>query len=457
MPVRQGGGGLGGQFGNSVIWQERYAPPPVIPDKLCYSRAKPEVPAGFYAIVDNANTLVTHVGDGVHIVEKYTGVSGYNASAVSQVGIAGNFVLRMRGLTTTSSNYFGGGMNSDPLLDNDYSSVDRLLLNAPSLNRWDLFESGGLITAGVATNADFTWIWRIGTSLNYGHGATFAAAQATPDRTVTDSSTLYFDSVFTDVGDKLEVLLSDTIPPAIYNDTLSESVVAADIVSSLAVFENALAESGVSAFSPASAVTFPNALAESVTAADSIIGGLLLSATLSEALTAAFSPVVAATFNSALAEGVTGAAAQSSAAVFASSLAEVITAAAAQSIVATFPSALSEGVAAAAAQSVAAIFANALIEGVTASDSDAVVATFNNALAIGATASVVLVDQLTSGAIYNEMLAENVIASVAYAFAGEVKAFDGSDFPSHPARAWVGGRWAIKPMKYWDGAGWVLG
>jgi hypothetical protein len=161
-------------------------------------------------------------------------------------------------------------------------------------------------------------------------------------------------------------------------------------------FPMPLSEGVTAAFSLASAVTFPNALSESLTAADSLVAGLVMSAVLSESLTAAFTPTVAA--------------------VFASSLAEGITAAFVPTVAATFASALSEGLTAAAAQTVAAIFANALTESVTAADSDGAVATFSNALAESAVAGAVLVDQLISGTTYNEVLSENIVASVSYAF-----------------------------------------
>jgi hypothetical protein len=51
-------------------------------------------------IVNNANTSVVDLGSGVYTVEKTGGsTASYDASAVSTVGMAGNFVLRIKNLS----------------------------------------------------------------------------------------------------------------------------------------------------------------------------------------------------------------------------------------------------------------------------------------------------------------------------------------------------------------------
>lgn len=423
------------------------------------------------AVVDHTGTAVNYLGKGVHTIEKVApGTGPYDAGAVSSAAVTGDFVLRLRHIAATSG--YGAGVNSDPLSDDSYTSIDNLWIGGASA-LWTIYESGGAI-AGPFANNGYAWIWRVGSVLGYGRGPDLATAKASPDRLTTSTGPLYFDSTLSVQGDEFEALffsfvtydetLSEDAPAgdlvdavALFASPLAESLVASDVVDAVATFASARAESVAAAEALASTATFPAVLSETVAAVDSIAGGLLLSATLSEAVAAAFSPVVVATFNSALSEGVTSAAAQASAATFVSSLSEGVTAAAAQSSAATFPNALAEGVTAAAAQTSAAIFNSALAEGVTASDSDGAVATFSNVLAESATVGVVLVDQLISGGtIYNVSLTETVVASAAFGLAGEIKAFDGAVWQQHPARAWNGARWAIKPVKVWDGAGWVL-
>lgn len=168
---------------------------------------------GGKAIVNNANTTVTHLGDSVYEIEKTSGVADtYDASAVSSAGVTGDFVLRLAPVAG-SANY-GGGVTSDPLANDSYDTVDRLALYVPSTPEWTIFENGVQVAGGL-TPSTYFWIWRIGSSLNYGRGATLGAAQASPDRTVTDSSTLYFDSSFRTVGNKIEAQFLDVGTPPV--------------------------------------------------------------------------------------------------------------------------------------------------------------------------------------------------------------------------------------------------
>jgi len=169
------------------------------------------IPSGSYAITDHANTSVVHIGSGVHTITKSANDGSFNASAVSSVGLTGDFVLRVKSLLINGGIYLG--MNSDPLADNTEASID-FAWNNPFSVLGNIRESGALIASGLGSS-DYHWIWRVGTTLGYGRGPDIATAQASPDRTVPGTSgTLYFDSSFLAIGDKAEVLLSD-IPAAV--------------------------------------------------------------------------------------------------------------------------------------------------------------------------------------------------------------------------------------------------
>lgn len=184
-----------------------------------HSVAPPDLPVNSYAIVNNNNTLVTHIGDGVHIIQKTTGTAGYDASAVSSVGLGGDFVLRIK-ITGTPTGNYGAGMDNAPTGSDSYDAIDHEWFRNTGLAEWYVFEnSAGPITAAF-TDATYAWIWRTGTTIGYGRGATLATAQAAPDRTVTDSATLFFDSTFFDVGERLEVKL-------VFPDLIGQTLVAA--------------------------------------------------------------------------------------------------------------------------------------------------------------------------------------------------------------------------------------
>ena len=154
-------------------------------------------------IANNANTTVTYRGGSVYEVEKTAGVNGYNASAVSSVGITGDFVLRLRPLVFLNGMFVG--VNSDPLTDNGDASID-FAWAANSATSGVIFESGSTPLGGSTTLSGYFWIWRSGTTLGYGTGADLATAQASPVRTVTTSATLYFDSTIFTVGERFESL-----------------------------------------------------------------------------------------------------------------------------------------------------------------------------------------------------------------------------------------------------------
>jgi len=178
------------------------------------------IPSGSYAITDHANTSVVHIGSGVHTITKSANDGSFNASAVSSVGLTGDFVLRVKALDIPGGIFVG--MNSDPLTDDSYTSIDFAWRN-PLTTISEIWESNTQILTGIPSGTYF-WIWRVGTTLGYGRGNDLATAQASPDRTTTSSATLYFDSSFLAIGDKVEVLLSDLVATTVYSLTADAGV-----------------------------------------------------------------------------------------------------------------------------------------------------------------------------------------------------------------------------------------
>ena len=170
-------------------------------------------------IVNNTNTTITHLGSGVYNVEKTSGATAtYNAGAVSSTGATGDFVLRIKGTPGVSGWGQAVGVNSDPLTDDDYASIDNTFVYIPNTDQLSIMESGTNVVTGLA-NSTYAWIWRIGGTLGYGRGATLGAAQASPDRTVASSGTLYFDSSLPLTADKVEVLMYEVSGTTAYSMT----------------------------------------------------------------------------------------------------------------------------------------------------------------------------------------------------------------------------------------------
>ncbi len=168
-------------------------------------------PSSSYAIVNNANTQVLHLGSGVYSVEKISASGAYDADAVSTVGMAGDFVLRLKNISNGSPvNAWLAGVNSDPLTDSNFTSIDYAFLYNQTSGQWGIYENGGAVAVNLG-NDTYAWIWRAGTTLGYGRGADLATAKAAPDRTQTTSATLYFDCSIDPLGSQFEVYLYD--PP----------------------------------------------------------------------------------------------------------------------------------------------------------------------------------------------------------------------------------------------------
>lgn len=221
MPtVRGGSGGGGSSLSNGFVI--RFTDPSPLPK--CMPLRPLVIPltvtpagANSIAIVNNNNTQVTHIGGGVYEIEKIGGIDGArDAAAVSTAGATGDFVLRIKPVgapgAASGSFQYGAGVNSDPLTNDSFDTIDHLWFRVIPALLWSIFEAGADV--GDFGDSPYAWIWRTGSSLSYGRGADLASAKASPDRTVTDSSTMYFDSVTFGLGDKMEVMFYNVVSVA---------------------------------------------------------------------------------------------------------------------------------------------------------------------------------------------------------------------------------------------------
>ena len=161
---------------------------------------------GFRAISDNGNTTTVNLS-GPYSVEKTSGADGaYNASAVSLASISGDFVLRIKPVTTNKDMFFG--VNTDPLTDNTNSSIDRAIYfpGNPALGA-RVWENGVQLFTGPAYSTSQYWfIRRIGSTITYLVGTSTDVDEATLVYTgASSSAAMHFDSAISGLNGKAEV------------------------------------------------------------------------------------------------------------------------------------------------------------------------------------------------------------------------------------------------------------
>jgi hypothetical protein len=159
------------------------------------------------AIVNAANCSVAAEPGGLFVVTKTGGdPAAADASAVSDQTIAGDFVLRIRSLGDFLG-YFG--VSANPLAGVGFSSIDRAVqLSGGSCRCYD----NGLFRPPLfSPGAGFVWLRRLGSTLQYLHGADLAAA--TLVRSVAGvAAPMGFDSSIVRPGVGLEVKFEAPAP-----------------------------------------------------------------------------------------------------------------------------------------------------------------------------------------------------------------------------------------------------
>lgn len=149
-----------------------------------------------FLVTNSANTTVTDLGGSEYQITKTGGVEAtYDASANSSTALTGDFIIRFT--PQTDGLGFFVGVNSDPLTDDTYTSIDYALFftDVPNVQYW---ESGVAVGTAKATYTigDNLYLKRSGSTLSYGHGGTDGVTGYTESGTATTSATLYFDSAF---------------------------------------------------------------------------------------------------------------------------------------------------------------------------------------------------------------------------------------------------------------------
>jgi hypothetical protein len=152
------------------------------------------------AIVNAAQCAIEALPGGTYVVTKTSGdPSVPDASAVSDQGMVGDFVLRARALGA----FFGYfGVSANPLASNAFNSIDRAVQMNGATCR--CYESGLLRPPSFTLDGGYVWLRRTGSRLDYLYGPELATAAVA--RSVTGVlATLWFDSAIVTLGVGLEV------------------------------------------------------------------------------------------------------------------------------------------------------------------------------------------------------------------------------------------------------------
>ncbi len=167
------------------------------------------------AIVAGTGTLVTAIGGGAYRVEKTSGVNAHDASAWSQRGVRGDFVLRVRDVGAPNDAIVG--VSESPRASDGFQDIARSLqFYQASIY---LYESG-VYRPPVLSYADTVWFVR-----SAGHIRYHVGTEATPEtlvRTVADAgAALSFDCSIAQPGGAIEVLFTAVGPRAVPRTRLS--------------------------------------------------------------------------------------------------------------------------------------------------------------------------------------------------------------------------------------------
>lgn len=221
MPVRQGGSGLGGQFGGAVIWIERRATP--VPSLPVPARSDIQGLDDLYgAWINHANTRVFQLDRQRFAVSKLPNASSaYDSDAYSPLPLTGDFVLKVDfGLSSAGDGVYG--LSTDPLSASDDTNMTHRL-RAQSGNQLAWWKSGSLAGGFITATAPY-WIYRVAGTIYFASGPT----AGTLHDSIADSTTYYADSSY--FFDQLEYEAGGGHVVSIYSGTLLRAyTLAADV------------------------------------------------------------------------------------------------------------------------------------------------------------------------------------------------------------------------------------
>lgn len=130
------------------------------------------------ALVNAANTTVTDLGGGVYSIQKTGGADGaFDASFRASTGFGGDFAIRIE-VVTPSASWEAIGVSPDPTTGNTMAAIYFAFVRQNASN-WMVYANGNQLVPSTGTGA-YSFIWRQGSTLFFGHGATLQEAAAAP-------------------------------------------------------------------------------------------------------------------------------------------------------------------------------------------------------------------------------------------------------------------------------------
>jgi hypothetical protein len=158
-------------------------------------------------IANRANTTVTETSDGYRIT-KTGGAAAWDADATSAANTAGDFVIYSQARQTNAN--FMVGVNADPALDSNFTSLDRAIWFASdgTIHSTEGGVAGGVVAGGGGnyTTSDYIILSRVGTAVEILKSATKTTVGATVMHTFTAySATAHFDSSFETANGAVDV------------------------------------------------------------------------------------------------------------------------------------------------------------------------------------------------------------------------------------------------------------
>lgn len=180
-------------------------------------------------IANHANTTVAAQGGGVYRVTKTGGVNGSaDASAVSATAMPGDFTIRIQTLQTNKD--IGFGVNADPLTDDSYTSIDRMLLFTAGA-AVVVYENGSSVVAPASyVTSQYWFIRRTGSAIEIRVGTSTDIALSSLVANFTSlSGTLYFDSSLLGSSGAADVLITmSQVPVAASGAALGATTITLD-------------------------------------------------------------------------------------------------------------------------------------------------------------------------------------------------------------------------------------
>lgn len=159
-----------------------------------------------FAMINRTGTTVVEVSSGVWEVTKTSAdLDWSNSSAISAKGIAGDFILRFTPQQANKELMIG--VNSDPLTNDHYNTIDHAIYFTVAGTVDQLYENGVASTVGSTPYIAGTNFFakRTGSTLSIGFGGSDGVSGYTEKWSRTNANVLYVDSAILNIGAKVQV------------------------------------------------------------------------------------------------------------------------------------------------------------------------------------------------------------------------------------------------------------